>query len=144
MKSRLIKQFMTPEPIMLDPESTIEHAAAKMEAIDSGIFPVGDKDHVQGIITDRDIVVRALAKGLSPKTTKVKEIMTKTTQSILQDATIAEAAAQMRRYHVSRLLVKNLKGSVTGILSLGHLVRNSSPEVLEEVLERTHGKAKAA
>lgn len=144
MKSNLVKHFMTASPIFLQSDDSIEEVAKEMERVDAGIFPVGSVNHVQGIVTDRDIVVRALAKDKSPKITKVGEIMTKTVQAILEDATVAEAAAAMRRNQVSRLLVKNTDGQVTGILSLGHLVRNADAQVLEEIIERTASKRKAA
>lgn len=144
MKSNLVKHYMTAGPVFLQPNTGLEDAAEEMERIDAGIFPVGSVNHLEGVITDRDIVVRALAKGKSLKNTEVRDIMTKNVQAILEDATVAEAAAAMRRNQVSRLLVKNSDGKVTGILSLGHVVRNADPAVLEEIIGRTIGSRKAA
>lgn len=142
MKHR-VKEYMTCNPVIISPEYTLEEAAVKMEKVDCGIFPVGTEEHIQGMITDRDIIVRGLAKKKSAAQTRVKELMTKQAYSVLEDSGIEQAADIMRKHQVSRLLVKNSKGKITGILSLGHFVRNAEPAVLAKIVEHTISKKAA-
>src|SRR5579885_1971939 len=110
MKQHTVKQYMTCNPVIISPEYTVEEAAAKMEKIDCGIFPVGSIEKPVGMVTDRDLVVRALSKRKNPSTTKVSEIMTREVYSVPEEASVEQAADIMRKHQVSRLLVKDARG----------------------------------
>ena len=72
-----LKDIMTPKPECVRPDDTLQDAAARMRDLDVGPLPVcGDDDRLAGMITDRDIVVRAVAEGKDPRTTRVREAMT--------------------------------------------------------------------
>mgnify|MGYP005713530475 CR=1 FL=1 len=115
-----IKELMTKNPVFIRPDDSIVEAAKKMEKIDCGILPVGnDADHCVGMITDRDIVLRALAKNKEAKSTKVKDVMTKAVYACHEDDLLEHAAELMREHKVNRLLVKNKKEKITGIVTFG-------------------------
>lgn len=70
-----VSQVMTRDVEIATPEDTIQQAARTMGRIDAGILPVGDNDRLVGMITDRDIAVRAVAEGKDPRQTKVRDVM---------------------------------------------------------------------
>lgn len=71
-----LKEVMTPGVEVIAPEATIREAAEKMSHLDIGPLPVCDGDRLVGMLTDRDITVRAVAEGRNPVTTRVREVMT--------------------------------------------------------------------
>lgn len=121
-----VKDLMTPHPLLTSPSSSLEQAAKKMESIDCGSLPVGTEDKLVGMITDRDIVVRALAQGKSPATTKVADCMTKEVYACHENDSLETAAEIMHKYKVSRLIVKDKEEKVTGILSFGIVLREEA------------------
>src|SRR5437773_7735146 len=103
-----IKDIMTPRPECIRPEDTLEQAARKMRDLDVGPLPVcGDDDRLAGMITDRDITVRAIAEGKDPKTTPVREVMTEEIAFAFEDQDVDEAASTMQERQVRRLVVLN-------------------------------------
>src|SRR5262245_10813435 len=100
-----IKKIMHKHPCFISPTATLSQAAKKMQEYDCGILPVGDEKKVIGMITDRDIVTRALAEGKSATKTLVKDIMTKKVVACYDDDSLEAATATMRSKNVSRLLV---------------------------------------
>lgn len=118
-----IKEIMTKEPSFVSPNDTINQAAQKMKKIECGVLPVGeDKDHCIGMITDRDIVLRVIAKGLDPKQAKVKDAMTKEVRYCAEEDSLDKAAELMREHKVNRLLVINKSDQVTGIITFGAML----------------------
>jgi CBS domain-containing protein len=118
-----VKEIMTKEPSFVSPNDTINQAAQKMKKIECGVLPVGDdKDRCIGIITDRDIVLRVLAKGGDPKQTKVKEVMSKEVYFCREENVLDEVAEFMREHHINCLLVKNKNDHVTGIITFGAML----------------------
>ena len=71
-----VSEAMTQDVRVASPEETVQKAARTMASLDSGVLPVGEKDHLIGMITDRDIVIRGIAQGKGPKA-KVRDVMTK-------------------------------------------------------------------
>jgi CBS domain-containing protein len=71
-----LKEIMTPGVEVIAPEATLQEAAEKMRHLDIGPLPVCDGDRLVGLLTDRDITVRAVAEGRNPATTQVREVMT--------------------------------------------------------------------
>lgn len=138
-----VKALMTPHPVLISPESTLQQAAQKMEEINCGVLPVGTEDNVEGIITDRDIVIRAIARGENPKKEKVGDYMTEKAYSCKENDTLQQAADLMRKHQVSRLIVKDANGKVSGILSFGCILRKdgNAGEIADVIQHATGRKA---
>ena len=130
-----VKELMTPNPVLISPSSTLQQAAKKMESVNCGALPVGTENKLKGIITDRDIVIRAIAKGKDPSKEKVSDYMTDVVYACNENDTLEDATEKMHQHKVSRLVVRNKEGKVTGILSFGGVLRTdaSSKEVASVV-----------
>jgi CBS domain-containing protein len=116
----LVKQAMCGEVKLAKPDQTIREAARMMAELDCGCLPVGEDDRLIGMITDRDIAVRAVAEGKSAKT-PIREIMTKNVKYCFEDAEVDEVARNMADIKVRRLPVLNQEKRLVGILSLGDI-----------------------
>jgi CBS domain-containing protein len=137
-----VKDLMEPSLVMISPNATLEEAARKMKEADCGFLPVGAKNAPQGIITDRDIVVRAIADGSDPRSEKVRDYMTTTVCTVKETDTLEDAARVMQQHHVSRLVVENGAGKISGVLTFGRIIRaNDDKRETSEVVEKATGKA---
>jgi len=114
---------MSCDVIVASPTQSIRDAAKTMAKIDAGSLPVGENDRLIGMITDRDIAIRAVAEGKSP-TTKVSDIMSKELLYCYDDQDLEEVAQNMSQMKVRRLPVVNREKRLVGIISLGDLARN--------------------
>jgi CBS domain-containing protein len=136
-----LKDIMTSKPECIRPDTTLQEAARKMRDLDVGPLPVcGDDDRLAGMITDRDITVRAVAEGKDPTTTRVREVMTQEIIYGFEDQDVEEAARIMTERQVRRRVVLNRDKRLVGIVSLGDLAtesgdRQKSGEVLQDVSE---------
>lgn len=133
-----LKEIMTSRVEVVDPESTLDQAASKMSQEDVGMIPVIEKDQPVGVITDRDIAVRAVAQHKDPATTKVRDVMTHEIVYCFDDQDIEEAAKLMEERQVRRLMVLDRGHRLVGVVSLGDLARQpgtqpKAGEVLNEV-----------
>ncbi len=122
----LIRDVMTPEPITVTPTMTIEQAARRMRDAGIGNVVVLNGGQITGILTDRDIVVRAVAEGW-PVDTPVGEVASQELTTISPNETIDEAVALMRERSIRRLPVVE-RGRPVGIVSLGDLALERNPE----------------
>jgi len=139
-----VREVMTPEVEVISPETTLAEAAQKMKTLDVGPLPVGERDRLVGMVTDRDITVRATAEGRDPKTTKVREVMTEQVFYCFEDESIEQAAEIMERAQIRRLMVLNRDKRLVGIVSLGDLaVETGEEELAGEVLERVSEPAES-
>src|SRR4051794_41545648 len=102
-----LKDVMTPNPECVTPDDSLQDAARKMRNLDVGPLPVCENDRLAGMITDRDIVVNAVAEGRSPQTTKVREAMTGKVIYCFEDDNVEEAGRTMQEHQVRRLVVLN-------------------------------------
>jgi CBS domain-containing protein len=116
-----LKDVMTKQVEVVHPEATLWEAAQKMAALDVGPLPVCAGDQLIGMLTDRDITVRATAEGRDPKTTRVHEVMTPDVLYAFEDQDISEATWLMTEYQIRRLVVLNRAKQLVGIISLGDL-----------------------
>ena len=133
----LVKEIMTQWVEMADASETITDVAQKMRAHDMGALPVCQQDMVVGIITDRDIVVRAICKGWDPNKTLVSEVMTPDVICCNEDDDICDAAKLMEEKQLHRLLVISIDNVPVGMISLADFVLKSHDEHLScELLER--------
>ena len=82
-----VSEAMTRDVRVASPEETVQKAAQTMASLDAGVLPVGEKDHLVGMITDRDIAIRGIAQGKGPKA-KVRDVMTKDVKSCFEDEDI--------------------------------------------------------
>ena len=117
-----VKEAMTQDVKLISPDQTIQEAARIMGEIDAGIVPVANTERLVGLITDRDIAVRAVAKGLPPST-KVSEVMSKEVLYCFDDQDIEEIVENMSDIQVRRLPVVTRGKRLVGILSLADIAR---------------------
>ena len=133
----LVKEIMTQWVEMVDINETITDVAQKMKQRNMGALPVCQHDMVVGIITDRDIVVRAICKGWDPNKTLVSEIITPDVICCNEEDDIAEAARLMEDKQLHRLLVISSDNTPVGMISLADFALKSHDEHLSwELLER--------
>jgi CBS domain-containing protein len=114
-----VQDVMTPNPCAISPEASVMDAAEIMRECDIGDVIVLEGDWLFGILTDRDIVVRALAEGLEPETTPVGEICSRELTTIEPTASVKHAVQLMREKALRRLPVVDGSGHVIGIVSIG-------------------------
>jgi CBS domain-containing protein len=137
-------EVMTPDVVRVTPEVTLMDAARTMKYLDIGPLPVCDGDRLLGMVTDRDITVRATAEGRDPCQTLVSEIMTTEVVCCHEDDDIREAAKLMQEAQLRRLLVLDDDGRLVGIVSLGDLVLQTGDEKLAgQTLEKVSEPADA-
>lgn len=135
-----LKDIMTRNPTCVSPEDTLQDAARKMRDLNVGPMPVCDNDRLAGMLTDRDIVLTAVAEGKDPRETRVRDAMTPGVTYGFEDQDVDEAARMMREKQIRRLLVLNNDKRLVGIVSLGDLAtgnrdRTQSGAVLQDVSE---------
>ena len=131
-----VSDYMTRDVTVVTPNDTLQQAAKIMGQLDCGCLPVGENDRLVGMITDRDITVRATAAGLEPATHRVSEVMTSQTRWCTEDQSTEEVMRQMGDVQIRRLPVLDAQQHVVGIVSLGDLatrVAQHTDEVLRDV-----------
>jgi CBS domain-containing protein len=132
-----LQDIMTRDVEVIHPDATIQEAARQMRGLDLGPLPVCDGDRLVGMLTDRDITVRATAEGRDPKTTKVREVMTCEVLYAFEDQGVTEAARLMEEHQIRRLVILNRDKRLVGIVSLGDVAVHTDNERLAgEVVER--------
>jgi CBS domain-containing protein len=132
-----VSEVMTRGVECIAPDSTLQEAAQKMKSLDVGPMPVCDHDRLAGMLTDRDIAVRAVAEGRDPKSTRVRDVMTPEVLYVFEDQDVREAARLMQEKQVRRLLVLNRDRRLTGIVSLGDVaVQTGDQNLAGQTLER--------
>jgi CBS domain-containing protein len=115
-----VSEAMTKDVRVANPDETIQQAARTMASLDAGVLPVGEKDHLVGMITDRDIAIRGIAQGKGPDA-KVRDVMTKDVKYCFEDQDLKEITRNMADIQVRRLPVLNRDKRLVGILSLGDI-----------------------
>ncbi len=115
-----VAQAMSNKVKIANPSQSIRDAARMMEEMDCGCLPVGENDRLVGMITDRDIALRAVAAGKSSKTA-IREIMTSDVKYCFEDQDLDEVTQNMAAIKVRRLPVLNHDKRLVGILSLGDI-----------------------
>lgn len=128
-----IREVMTPDIVLARPEQTIADAARLMLESDIGSLPVSDGDRLIGMLTDRDIVIRAIARNL-PCDTPVAEIMTRAIRYCHDDQDIGEVARNMAELGVRRLPVVNRDKRLVGFVALSNIAQSDSESARESLL----------
>lgn len=130
-----IRNVMTERPDVVAPDLTVDLVARQMKERGVGAIPVCDSDKLLGMITDRDIAVRAVAEGLDPGNTPVRLSMNPTVYFCFEDQEVEEAAQIMREHQVRRLPVLNRERQLIGIVSLGDLAVDADSATAGKALE---------
>ena len=130
-----IAEIMTRDPDVIDPNSTIREAAKRMREDKVGALPVGENDRLIGMVTDRDIVMRAVAEDRPHGTTAVRDVMSEKVFYSFDDDDIEEAARCMAEHQVRRVPVLNHDKRLVGIVSLADLARSGDEECEAMALE---------
>lgn len=133
-----VAETMTRDVQIASPDQSIVEAARMMAECDCGVLPVGENDRLVGMVTDRDIVVRALAQGKPDA--PIREIMSQEVKYCLEDDEVSDVARNMGDLQVRRLPVLNKDKRLVGILSLGDIAttgetQEAAKEALSEISE---------
>jgi CBS domain-containing protein len=132
--SRDVRDFMSAYLETIQATDSIQNAAGRMRAFDLGCLLVRDDQELVGMITDRDITTRVAAAGKNPRTTAVSEVMSPGLLCIGEDQDVAEVARMMEVNQLHRLMLIDLEGHPSGIVSLGDLARNGHEDLAARVL----------
>lgn len=120
-----VSEAMSRDVRVASPEQTIRDAARIMGEIDAGVLPVGEDDKLVGMITDRDIAVRAVAQD-KPPNTKVRDVMSREVLYCYDDQDLDEVAMNMGDEQVRRMPVVNRQKRLVGIVSIGDLAQTTN------------------
>lgn len=129
-----ISEVMTRNVKTVTPDTTAQEAAGFMLSEDAGSMPVSEGDRLIGMVTDRDIAVRGVAKGRGPET-PVRELMTDQVICVREDDDVDDVASKMSETQVRRLPVVDENDRLCGIVSLGDLSRETNDESAHQALE---------
>ena len=129
-----ISDIMSRDVQVARPEDTLRDAAETMARIDVGSLPVCDGRRLLGIVTDRDIVVRGLAKGLGADST-IPQVMTEGVEYCFEDDDLVEVSDKMAASQIRRIPVVDREKNLVGIVSLGDVAREARPAEAGDVLE---------
>ena len=137
-----LSEIMTRDVVIMQPDDSLQSAAKKMRDFNIGFLPVCDGDELLGVISDRDLTVRALADGMDVNIMLGRDLMTTPVIYCYEDQDVREAAQIMEENQIRRLVVLSREGKrLVGVVSLGDLARheptNRSGQVLKKVSEPT-------
>ena len=131
-----LREVMTPNVEVIHPDAPLQEAAALMKALDVGSLPVSDGNQMQGMLTDRDITIRATAEGRDPRQTRVREIMSSDVVYCFEDQPVEEGARLIEERQIRRLPIVNRGRQLVGIVALGDLALElSNDQKVGQVLE---------
>jgi CBS domain-containing protein len=132
--------IMTEEPEAVSPETTLAEVAQKMRDLDVGIIPVVENDQsrrLRGVVTDRDITIRATAEGKDARSTRVSEVMTSDVETVNKNDRVRDVLEVMRRERVKRVPVTDREGRLVGIIAEADLLVDYEGGEQERSLENT-------
>lgn len=130
-----IERVMTRDVEVVPPEATLREAAMKMRDINVGSLPVCNGRRLLGMITDRDITVRAVAAGRDPNQTPVSEAMSPEVVYAYEDQDVRKVAELMSEHQIRRLPILNRNNELSGIVALGDLAVDANAAAAEQILE---------
>ena len=128
MPLQTVREVMTTNVVYLPSETTVAEAARTMREQDIGDVVVADGPSLTGLVTDRDIVVRAVAERRDPESTTIGEILTRDLVTVRPEDSVHSAALLMRDHAIRRVIVCDDDKSLIGILSIGDLAALIDPE----------------
>jgi len=130
-----VRDVMTTRPRCVSPETPVTEAAELMESEDVGSLPVLEGDELAGMITDRDIVIRAIARGKDPRGMPVRDISTRDVVAVRGDEDLSEALKLMASHQVRRLPVVDESNHLVGVLAQADVAREAGEKTVGEMVE---------
>jgi CBS domain-containing protein len=132
-----LSEIMTRDVVVLQPDDSLQSAAKKMRDRDIGFLPVCDGEDLIGVISDRDITIRALADGMDVNIMLGRDLMTSPAIYCFDDQDVSEAAQIMEENQIRRLVVLSREDNrLVGVVSLGDLARNATTDRSGQVLQK--------
>lgn len=135
-----VKEAMTSGIRIAEPDEFLPHAAKKMLSQNIGSLPVIENGELVGMITDRDIAIRAVVNRTNPADMKVRDIMSDECFWCSENEELEDAVRIMEKYQVRRLPVKNDKDEIVGMLSLEDVALHAPASLTGEVLKAVASK----
>jgi CBS domain-containing protein len=133
---RTIRDLMTPGPRTAAPDDDVATAARWMRDEDAGALPVVEGDRLIGMLTDRDVVVRVVAEGRDPASTRVGEVASRRLVTIDPQQDADEALRLMAQHQVRRLPVVEEDGKLVGMVAQADMAREADPTSVGEAVDR--------
>jgi CBS domain-containing protein len=133
--AKKILEVMTRDVEVINPNDTLRDAAEKMRTLNVGAIPVCDGQRVLGMLTDRDIVVRAIAIGRDPNTTQVSDSMSPGIEYCFDDDGVDSVLDKMRDKQIRRMIVVDRNKKLVGFVAIGDLTGEVSERKVGEALE---------
>lgn len=132
-----LSEIMTREVVVIQPDDSLQSAAKKMRDLNIGFLPVCDGEELLGVLSDRDITIRALADGMDLGVMLGRDLMTTPAIYCFDDQDVSEAAKIMEENQIRRLVVVSRDGKkLVGVVSLGDLARNETNKLSGQVLQK--------
>lgn len=132
-----LSEIMSRDVVVIQPDDPLQFAAKKMRDRDIGFLPVCDGETLLGVLSDRDITVRALAEGMDVAIMLSRDLMTTPAIYCFDDQDVSEAAQIMEENQIRRLVILSRdNNSLVGVVSLGDLARNGTPDLSGKVLKK--------
>jgi CBS domain-containing protein len=132
-----LSEIMTRAVVVIQPDDTLQSAAKMMRDRNIGFLPVCDGDNLIGVISDRDITIRALADGMDVQIMLARDLMTTPAIYCFEDQDVGEVAQLMEENQIRRLVVLSGEDKrLVGVVSLGDLARNESTDRSGQVLKK--------
>jgi CBS domain-containing protein len=132
-----LSEIMTRDVVVMQPDDSLQSAAKKMRDLNIGFLPVCDGEILLGVISDRDITIRALADGMDVNIMLGRDLMTTPAIYCFEDQDVSEAAKIMEENQIRRLVVVSRDDKrIVGVISLGDLARNETTDRSGQVLQK--------
>lgn len=140
-----VSEVMVEDVVTIAPDASLRAAAELMRDMNIGMLPIVEGETLRGVVTDRDIVVRAIAHGVDPETTPVRNLDSEDLVSVRPEWDIEEAMRLMAEHQVGRVPVVDAERRVVGVLTLSSLVlRVRQPEKVLATAEEVARRSAAA
>jgi CBS domain-containing protein len=130
-----VQEIMTQPVDVINPNATAREAARRMRDENIGALPVGENDELIGMVTDRDIVARAVVENRLPGNMAVRKVMSEGVYYCFEDDTLEEAARVMAEHQVRRLPVLNRNQQLVGIIAIADIARAGDREAEDAAIE---------
>ena len=118
-----VSDVMTRYVEFVAPDATVKEAAELMGELDVGALPAGTEERVEGVVTDRDILYRVVARGLDPSGVRVGDVLSRPVVACGEDDSVSAAMDMMAANHIRRMPVRDARGRVCGWITLADLAR---------------------
>jgi CBS domain-containing protein len=132
-----LSEIMTRDVVVIQPDDSLQSAAKKMRDLNIGFLPVCDGETLIGVLSDRDITIRALAEGMDVNIMLGRDMMTTPAIYCFEDQDVSEAARIMEENQIRRLVIVSREDKrLVGVVSLGDLARNETADRSGQVLQK--------